>query len=297
MIYHVSHRTTYSYGSPVSFGNHVACLHPRSLPHHDCEWSELHIDPTPSGRHERLDSFGNRLTLFTISEPHRELIVEASSEVKVDGQFRRWGDASIDWETAVASVAADRSLEALEAYQFAFESPRIRLNDAFANYARKSFLPGRPFGEALLDLTARIHREFRFEAGATNVRTTAEDVLRTKRGVCQDFAHLQIACLRSIGVPARYISGYLRTYAAEGETRLVGSDVSHAWIAAYCTGAGWLEADPTNNLVPSEGHVTLAWGRDYGDISPLRGIILGGRDHSLRVQVHLEPKELSLRHS
>jgi transglutaminase-like putative cysteine protease len=289
MIYTVTHKTTYRYRSSVSFGHHVACLRPRSLPHHRCEWSELRIEPPASAQHQRTDYFGNRLTFFTIREPHRELMVEACSEVAVDREFRRWGDASIRWERAAAAVPLDRSAHGLEAYQFVFESPRIRLSDAFTNYARKSFFDGRPFGEALLDLTSRIHSEFRFDASATTVRTAPEDVFRNKRGVCQDFAHLQIACLRSIGIPARYVSGYLRTYPAPGSMRLTGGDVSHAWVAAYCAGTGWLEVDPTNDLIPSEDHVTLAWGRDYGDISPLRGVILGGRDHSLQVQVHLRP--------
>jgi transglutaminase-like putative cysteine protease len=291
MIYSVSHQTTYSYRVPVLFGHHVACLTPRSLPHHECEWSEIEISPPPTARHDRIDSFGNCLTFFSMSEPHRELIVEARSEVNVESNCRKWGEASLSWNQAVSLVASDRNRECLDAYQYVFESPRIRLNDAFANYARHSFTNGRAFGEALLDLTSRVHREFRFDADATNVRTTPEDVLRSKRGVCQDFAHLQIACLRSIGVPARYVSGYLRTYPPPGGTRLVGSDVSHAWLAAYCPESGWLEVDPTNDVIPSEGHVTLAWGRDYGDVGPLRGVIMGGREHSLKVRVNLEAQE------
>lgn len=290
MIYQISHKTTYHYRSSVSLGNHVACLTPRSLPLHRCEWSKLRIDPLPSAQHERIDYFGNRLTFFTIQEPHRELIIEACSEVTIDQDCRRWSDASIGWEDAAAAVRVDRDVESLAAYQFTFESPRIRLNNAFRDYASKSFTRSRPFGEALLDLTSRIHREFRFDSGATTVRTTPEDVLRNKRGVCQDFAHLQIACLRSIGIPARYVSGYLRTYPPPGGTRAVGADVSHAWVGAYCAGAGWLDVDPTNNLIPSDGHVTLAWGRDYGDISPVRGVILGGRNHTLQVNVHMQPK-------
>ena len=148
--------------------------------------------------------------------------------------------------------------------------------------------PGR-LTEALLDLTERIHEDFRFDSKATNVRTSPEEVLRDRRGVCQDFAHLQVACLRSLGLPARYVSGYLRTYPPPGGTRLVGADVSHAWVSAYCPGAGWLDVDPTNNLIPFQSHVTLSWGRDYGDVSPVRGVILGGRDHKVEVGVDMEP--------
>jgi transglutaminase-like putative cysteine protease len=252
----------------------------------------LYISPEPFSRHERIDFFGNRLTLFTIRDPHCELIVEARSEVTVTvtEPHRQWADASIPWEQAAGPALAESGAQGLDAYQFVFESPRIPLSDTFAAYARKSFARRRPFGGALLELTRRIHREFMFDKDATTVRTTPEDVLRKKKGVCQDFAHLEIACLRSIGVPARYVSGYLRT-SMPGCDRAVGADVSHAWVAAYCTGAGWLEVDPTNNLIPSEGHVTLAWGRDYGDISPLRGVIVGGRDHILQVNVDMQPND------
>ena len=143
--------------------------------------------------------------------------------------------------------------------------------------------------DALLDLTARIHKDFRFDSKVTNVRTPTEEVFRKRRGVCQDFAHLQIACLRSLNIAARYVSGYLRTYPPPGQPRLVGADASHAWVSAYCPGIGWLDMDPTNNVVPSNGHVTLAWGRDYGDVSPLRGLILGGGAHTLKVGVDMEP--------
>jgi transglutaminase-like putative cysteine protease len=193
------------------------------------------------------------------------------------------------WEDAVEAGPNDRTPAGLEAFQFRFESPRIRLRREFASYALQSFTPRRPMVEALLDLTARIHQDFRFDSKVTNVRTTTEEVFKKRRGVCQDFAHLQIACLRSLNLAARYVSGYLRTYPPPGKPRLVGADASHAWVSAYCPGIGWLDLDPTNNLVPSNGHVTLAWGRDYGDVSPLRGLILGGGAHTLKVAVDMEP--------
>ncbi len=291
MIYRISHRTTYKYKYPVSVGNHVACLHPRSLPHHKVTRSELRIRPTPATRTERVDYFGNLLCFFTVQEPHRELVVEASSEVIVDGDVTRWPQQSPSWEEAARSLPNDLSPAAIEAYQFGFESPRIRVRPEFAAYALESFTPGRPLAEGLLDLTARIHKDFRFDAKVTNVRTPTEEVFRKRRGVCQDFSHLQIACLRSLNLAARYVSGYLRTYPPPGKPRLVGADASHAWVSVYCPGAGWLDTDPTNNLVPSNGHVTLAWGRDYGDVSPLRGLILGGGAHTLKVAVDMEPLE------
>jgi transglutaminase-like putative cysteine protease len=288
MTYRIVHKTTYRYKSPVSFGDHVACLTPRNLPHHRCLHNVINITPQATCN-ERTDYFGNRLCFFTIQEPHSRLVVEARSEVVIDEGQNPRPQPSLSWEDAARALPRDRSLESLDAYQFVFESPRIRPSAEFAKYAAQSFQPGRQFQEALLDLTARIHAEFKFDSKATSVRTPAEEVLKKKRGVCQDFAHLQIACLRSLGLPARYVSGYLRTYPPPGRPRLIGADASHAWVSAYCPGLGWLDVDPTNNVVPTYNHIMLAWGRDYGDVSPLRGVILGGRDHTLKVGVDVEP--------
>jgi len=291
MTYRIVHRTTYRYKYPVAFGNHVACLTPRTLEHHRCHWSELQIQPPPSSRSERLDYYGNQVSLFTIQEPHKQLVVEARSEVWLDGGTPEVPTSSPAWEDVARALPEDRSAAGLAAFQFVFESPRIKPAGEFARYASKSFTPGRAWADGLLDLTARIHQDFQFDAKATNVRTSTEEVFRKKRGVCQDFAHLQIACLRSLKLPARYVSGYLRTYPPPGKARLIGADASHAWVSAYCPGSGWLDVDPTNNLLVGDGHVTLAWGRDYGDVSPLRGLILGGRDHVLKVSVDVEPVE------
>jgi transglutaminase-like putative cysteine protease len=288
MIYKIIHRTTYKYKYPVSVGNHVACLKPRSLLRHRLERCELHIEPTPATITERPDYFGNTLYFFTVGEPHKELIVEARSEVIMESPSAVSSHDSLPWEEAVRLLPEDHSPEGLEAYQFRFESPRISLRSEFAAYALQSFTPKRSLRESLLDLTGRIHKDFRFESGATTVRTPTEVVFRKRRGVCQDFAHLQIACLRSLNLSARYVSGYLRTYPPPGQPRLVGADASHAWVSAYCPGTGWLDLDPTNNLIPSNGHVTVAWGRDYGDVSPLRGLILGGGVHALTVAVDME---------
>src|SRR4051812_31901933 len=290
MIYRVVHKTTYKYKSPVSFGDHVACLTPRNLPHHRCMRHELRIVPHATC-HKRTDYFGNQLSFFTVQEPHNRLVVEARSEVVIDEHESPRLEHSLAWDEVARCLPHDCSPASLEAYQFVFESPRIRPSIEFASYAAQSFKPGQQFAEALLDLTARIHKDFRFDSKATSVRTPPEEVLRKRRGVCQDFAHLQIACLRSLNLPARYVSGYLRTYPPPGRSRLVGADVSHAWVSAYCPGIGWLDVDPTNNVVPSYNHVKLAWGRDYGDVSPLRGLILGGRDHTLKVAVDVEPLE------
>jgi transglutaminase-like putative cysteine protease len=289
MIYKIVHRTTYNYKYPVSVGNHVACLKPRTLLHHQLARSELRIQPFPATRTERVDYFGNVLCFFTVQEPHKELVVESQSEVIMEGNATPRPQQSFPWEEAARLLPDDHSPAGLEAYQFGFESPRIRIRPEFASYALQSFTPGRPMLDALLDLTARIHKDFRFDSKVTNVRTPTEEVFRKRRGVCQDFAHLQIACLRSLNIAARYVSGYLRTYPPPGQPRLVGADASHAWVSAYCPGIGWLDMDPTNNVVPSNGHVTLAWGRDYSDVSPLRGLILGGGAHTLKVAVDMEP--------
>jgi transglutaminase-like putative cysteine protease len=289
MTYKIVHRTTYKYRYPVSVGNHVACLHPRNLPGQQSAESELHIHPAPVTRSERVDFFGNTLCFFTIQEPHTELIVEARSHVTLAEQATGIPGSRIAWEEAASSLPSDHSLEGLDAFQFGFESPRIRLRLEFAAYARQSFTPLRPMPEALLELTERIHRDFRFDAKVTTVRTPAEEVFKKRRGVCQDFAHVQIACLRSLGLAARYVSGYLRTFAPPGKPRLIGADASHAWVSAYCPGVGWMDVDPTNNVVPSDGHVTLAWGRDYGDVSPLRGLVHGGGANTLKVAVDMEP--------
>jgi transglutaminase-like putative cysteine protease len=288
MIYRIVHRTTYKYKYPVSVGNHVACLKPRSLLRHRLEQCELHIEPTPATIIERADYFGNILYFFTVQEPHTELVVEARSKVIMENTVTILPHEALSWEEAVRSLPKAHSPEGLEAYQFRFESPRIPLRSDFAAYALQSFTPRRSLRGSLLDLTERIHKDFRFDPGVTTVRTSTEEVFRKRRGVCQDFAHLQIACLRSLNLSARYVSGYLRTYPSPGQPRLVGADASHAWVSAYCPGSGWLDLDPTNNLVPSNGHVTLAWGRDYGDVSPLRGLILGGGVHALTVAVDME---------
>ena len=289
MTYRILHTTTYRYKHTISFGNHVVYLTPRTYAQHRCTWHDLQVTPIPATRSERDDYYGNHVIFFTVQEPHDELRIEARSMVTIDADAVVWPAHAPAWDDVARELPKDLSAAGLEAYQFVFESPRIRRSEEFAAYAAPSFAPGRPLTEAVLDLTARIYREFKFDSKATNVRTPAEEVLRQRKGVCQDFAHLQIACLRSLNLPARYVSGYLRTYPPPGRPRLIGADASHAWVSVYCPDAGWLDVDPTNNLVPSRSHVTLAWGRDYGDVSPVRGVILGGKDHKLDGGVDMEP--------
>jgi transglutaminase-like putative cysteine protease len=291
LIYQVRHRTTYDYEDPVSVSHHVLRLTPRNLPRQRCNTSQINIAPAPPSSITRIDYFGNLLTFFTLREPHGRLTVEASSELEVQPLVAPDLSRSPPWETVPQTLTDETSAEVLDAYQFVFNSLRVGASAELAAYARDSFPAGRPVLEAVRDLTRRIHQDFRFDTKATEVTTPVETFFEMRRGVCQDFAHMQIACLRSLGLPARYVSGYLRTMPPPGRTRLAGADASHAWCSAWCPGIGWVDFDPTNDCLPSDGHVTLAWGRDYSDISPIHGVLVGGARHTLHVGVDVIPVE------
>ena len=289
MIYRVTHRTKYDYEDPVSVSHHLVRLTPRNLRGQVCREFGISINPSPAVTTTHDDYFGNTETFFTLQEPHNTLIVEAHSTLEVNAPPRPDFSASPAWETVVESLVNDHSEEGLDAYQFVFSSERVVAGREFAAYARESFPPARPLLEAVFDLMAQIHRDFSFDKKATEVGTPVEAFFEKRRGVCQDFAHLQIACLRSLGLPARYVSGYLRTNSPPGKPRLVGADASHAWCSAWCPGAGWVDFDPTNNCLPTDGHITVAWGRDYSDVSPIHGVLLGGAKHTLHVGVDVLP--------
>lgn len=292
MIYRVRHRTTYDYEDPVSVSHHVVRLTPRNLPKQTCRESRLSVQPAPPATHVHSDYFGNSLTSFTLDEPHDRLIVEAESDLEVNSIAPPDVSVSAPWESVRESLSDQRMSptdEILCAYQFVFDSQRVRSNTELAAYARESFPARRPLLAAVIDLMHRIHQDFRFDKKATEVATPVQTFFEKRRGVCQDFAHLQIGCLRSLGLPARYVSGYLRTMPPPGRPRLVGADASHAWCSAWCPVAGWVDFDPTNNCVPSDGHITVAWGRDYSDVSPIYGVLLGGARHELHVEVDVMP--------
>jgi len=267
----------------------VVRLTPRNLPKQTCRGSHISILPAPPAISAHFDYFGNTLTSFTLHEPHDCLIVEANSDLEVNAIESPDFFGSPPWETVPESLAGDHSDEVLNAYQFVFDTQRVRSSPELAAYARESFPEGRPLLAAVLDLTRRIHQDFRFDKKATEVTTPVQTFFEKRRGVCQDFAHLQIGCMRSLGLPARYVSGYLRTMPPPGHPRLVGADASHAWCSAWCPGTGWVDFDPTNNCVPSDGHITVAWGRDYSDVSPIYGVLLGGARHNLHVEVDVMP--------
>lgn len=289
MIYRVRHVTTYDYVDPVSVSHHILRLTPRNLRQQRCGRSHIAIAPSPQSSTTRTDYFGNVLTFFTLREPHDRLRVEAKSELEVLNVPAHDFSKSPCWELVPQALEGHPSLEVLDAHQFVFDSERVVANPELAAYARDSFLPERPILEAARDLTRRIHQDFRFDTEATEVTTPVETFFEKRRGVCQDFAHLEIACLRSLGLPARYVSGYLRTTPSPGGARLEGADASHAWCSAWCPDRGWVDFDPTNDCVPADGHVTLAWGRDYNDVCPIHGVLLGGARHTLHVGVDVIP--------
>lgn len=287
MIYRVSHATTYHYEEMASVCHNELRLTPREDARQRPRRTQLRVDPTPSVLVPALDFFGNQVHFLTVQEPHRQLTITAKSDVVVTPPPPP--DATPPWEVVRDRLRADRSAAALDAYQFAFESPHVRFDDAVLDFVAPAFTADRPILDAVRELTGRIHREFRYDQTATTVATPVAEVLRTRRGVCQDFAHLEIACLRALGLAARYVSGYILTVPPPGAPRLVGADASHAWLAVWAGDAGWVDVDPTNDQLPSDQHVTAAWGRDYADVSPLRGVVLGGGAHRVSVAVDVTP--------
>jgi transglutaminase-like putative cysteine protease len=245
------------------------------------------VAPHPAVDSVGEDYFGNPVEYLTVQEPHRQLVVDAHARVEVRAAAQPLVlEQSKPWEEVRDSLA-DHA--ALGAYEFAFPSPYVAFDDAIDAYARQSFTPGRPVLSAAMDLTDRIFREFRYRGGVSDVSTPVSDVFAMRQGVCQDFAHLEIACLRSLGLAVRYVSGYLLTHPPEGQQKLVGSDASHAWVSVFAGDAGWVDFDPTNNLIPGVEHITFAWGRDYGDVSPINGLIVGGGAHQVAVAVDVQP--------
>lgn len=290
MRYHVIHRTTYTYESPVTVCHYMARLAPRSLPNQECPWHEVHIRPDPVERAARADYFGNHCLYFEIEGSHHQLEVIARSLVDVRANELIEPCETPPWESIRDACRADVYTPASAAGEFCFGSPLIQPGPLYAHYAAPSFPAGRPVLEALCDLNRRIHDDFIFDPSSTDVATPVADVLKQRRGVCQDFAQVMIACLRSIGLPARYVSGYLETLPPPGQEKLVGADASHAWVSVFCGDAvGWMDADPTNNVLPSDRHITVAWGRDFSDVSPLRGVTLGAGEQRLHVAVDVIP--------
>ncbi len=283
MKYGIRHKTTYRYSAPVHQSYHLLHLTPRAVAHQNVIRHRLAIHPAPSQRFDAIDYFGNPYSVLTSGRDHDILLIEAVADIEVRSQAPVDVSSTCDWSVLVSS--GSNAVPAKEVAQFSAASRHGPHSAAAAAFARLSFPPGRPVLEGAQDLMRRIFEEFTFDASATDVSTPIETVLMSKRGVCQDFAHLMIAALRSIGLPARYVSGYILTHPPEGQERLQGADASHAWVSVWAPETGWVDFDPTNNVIPHGEHITIAYGRDYDDVSPISGVLLGGGAHSVDVAV------------
>ena len=292
MKYLLRHSTCYEYSGPASLSHNEARILPRNLPWQICSETRLDISPSPLRMRERIDFFGNRVVYFSIESLHDELQVSVTSEIETRPRPAQDFFSTIPWEQAVRETTADirfSNRDCLEARLFVLDSPFINQHPTLADYALTSFQPGRNLLDAVLDLNQRIFNEFIYDPDFTTVATPLRVVLASKRGVCQDFAHLAIGCLRSLGLAARYVSGYMETLPPPGQEKLLGADATHAWLAVFIPGWGWLEIDPTNGCVPDERYIILGWGRDFADVTPLKGVMTGGGEHAMTVAVDVLP--------
>jgi transglutaminase-like putative cysteine protease len=293
MRYFVRHSTVYEYGGDVAHSHHLLHLKPRELSHQRCLEHALELEPEPGVRHEDVDAFGNPMARLEYDRAHDRLSVVAQMRVEVNGRAASDLAATEAWELVRGRLgyrATPPRADDLEACRFRMQSDHVAIKQEFAEYALRCFEPGMPMGAAAQALMHLIRRDLKYQPGSTTNRTSIAEVLKNRRGVCQDFAHLMIGALRSNGLAARYVSGYVRTERQDGAMAL-GGDASHAWVSVYCPPLGWVDFDPTNDRLADEDHVTLAWGRDFGDVSPLRGMIVGGGRHKLRVDVRIQPLE------
>ena len=288
--YRVVHETRYNYQSKVSLSQQYLHLTPRAFAYQELEAHLIWLDPAVNECKAGLDYFGNQTRHASITLPHESLLVHAESTVALRPRpaLAQIG-ATLPWESVRDMMGKERSPATLEACRYLYASPHVTAFPALEAYARQSYTPGRPQLDAALDLTQRIFDDFEFDPKATEISTPLEQVLRGRRGVCQDFAQLMIGCLRSVGLPARYVSGYILTHPPAGQPRLVGADASHAWVSVYCPPLGWVDFDPTNRCLVQHEHITLGWGRDFSDVTPMRGIVLGGGNQELDVQVTVTP--------
>lgn len=286
MTLKATHTTTYLYSDPVSICHTEVHLAPRPTERQTLLDFDLKVHPEPDYTTSRIDYFGNEVTYFSIHAPHSTLTITSKSEIDLKPCVTPELALTAPWEDVRDVVREQETEDAFDAFQYVFESPRIHIGREFAAFAMPSFPKGRPVFEAAHDLSLRINKEFKYDPRATTVATPVDEVLSTRQGVCQDFAHLMIACLRSLGLPARYVSGYLRSGA---DTK--GAEVSHAWVSVFCPEFLWMDFDPTNKVIPNQGHITVAWGRDYSDVTPVKGVALGGGEQLINVSVQVLPTE------
>ena len=286
MNYKITHKTEYSYSDSVNLCYNEARLTPRSFVHQHCSNSQFVVDPEPGACRERQDFFGNTVYYFTIQQPHRELTVTVTSHVQVSGREMQLDFAEhLAWEEVCQRLQTDLDPEILELRQYILNSPMIPTMPELRTYAERSFSKERPLLEAVEELTDRLYTDFTYDPGFTTIATPLADVIQHRRGVCQDFAHLGIGCLRTLGLAARYVSGYIETDPSPDQEPLAGADASHAWFSVYLPQLGWVDFDPTNNQIPTDRHITIAWGRDYSDVTPLKGVVFGSGTHELSVSV------------
>ncbi len=295
--YKVQHTTSFAYGSAVTLSQQLMRLTPRQSARQQSDNSAILIEPSPEVRSTGTDYYGNTTTYVSIQEPHDRLVIGASSTVQISAPTPPVLTATTPWPQLAEIMRTPATQASLDAVQFCFPSPHIDIPVSVGDLVQELFTPDRPVLDAVMALTTRIYQDFTYKGGVTDVYTSVSDVLTNRQGVCQDFAHLQLACLRYLGLPARYVSGYLVTHPAPGETKLVGADESHAWISVWTPELDWVDFDPTNNLMPTNEHIVLGWGRDYADVSPVNGFIVGGGgEHKLTVQVDVTPIEAPDRH-
>ncbi|MEI7949212.1 MAG: transglutaminase family protein [Gammaproteobacteria bacterium] len=281
--YQVVHETVYTYAWQVTNGQHYARLTPRHTAVQEVLWSALEFLPSPAEISKHRDYYGNHCHIVLIQTPHETLHVTATALVRVEPQVLGEAHCLQAWECALPpSLYTPEPLEIADMRLATAMTPN--LNEGL-QMARRFFTPQRPWFDAMLDLTRHINTEFAYDPEATQIDTPLSEVFATKRGVCQDFAHLMLSCLRSLELPARYVSGYILNEPPPGEEKLVGGDASHAWVEAWLPEAGWIGFDPTNGKLANAEFITIGWGRDYNDIAPLRGIVLGGGEHDLEVRV------------
>ncbi len=296
MMFEVSHKTLYRYASPVVQSQHRLHMSPRSVERQKVQHHSLLIEPAPTLRHDGVDAFGNPVLTIEMEIPHRELVIHARSTIETMPAAEIDLESSVAWDHLDVALAECGPSVALDVYQFRCTSRMTKASLAMADYARVSFPPGRPVLVATMDLVRRVFREFKFDPTATDIATPLQQVFEQRRGVCQDFSHFVLACLRAMRVPARYVSGYILTRPPPGQPKLVGADASHAWISVWTPVDGWVDFDPTNGIRVGEEHVTIATGRDYDDVSPIVGVLLGGGDHSVHVAVDMNEIPLAGKH-
>jgi transglutaminase-like putative cysteine protease len=294
MLLHVTHETRYDYAPPVETAQHLAHLKPRITASQRLVSHTLSIEPSPAQRGEVADLYGNTRSFFALDTTHEELVVTAVSVVETfEPALANSIARRLPWETVRERFRYAKGARFDAASDFVFPSPYVPRHDDFATYARPSFVAGTATFDAAMDLTLRIYRDFTYDAHSTEINTPAVEALAQRKGVCQDFAHIMIGCFRALGLPARYVSGYLLTQPPPGKARLIGADASHAWVSVYLPGedgpGDWSDFDPTNGRQPGEDYVTLAIGRDYSDVSPMRGVLHGGARHTLDVGVTVRP--------